>query len=393
MSYEHLTQEEVRILDILVDTGKIKQEDLPKESALGDDMTGPYIGMDSMGPMRNPKTDKLFRGIRETLFSFSNTLLKYGLTFLVATNGPDKEGEELLLALNWNIPIKAFAVTEGGGKLVYYKNGKLVHEVMADPDELKRLSDLEERVKRDPLMKALLENTQHDVYDAPTRTPYATNIVLTFPNEYDTLFNRLASSGFLIKNKMPDMPPSEFIDVMLSYAATQFTQAIDELKLEGVIAAPLIKKQNRRIYITPRHLKDEGELSKIGGVALGSRTLQAAMGYPAYTHANSIYIADKAADVTGEGQPVIGSSEKTMIHGLTYFAGDAPPGLKVVRWLYGAPKGNIHVAEVGCKLAINITMDNALPKLTSVEGIPMLHLGSGLKSLEAITHLYARLHR
>lgn len=393
MEYNHLTQEEVEILDKLIATGQIVESDLPIQGALGYERAGPMIGMDSMGPMRDSKTDELFPGIREALFAFSDTLVRYDLTFVVATNGPDKEGKELLQALNWDIPIRAFAVTQGGGKVIHPYEGNLDHTVLANEDELTHLGSLEERVKNDPVMKVLLEDTQPDAEDAPIKTPYDTNVVLTFPNRYDTLRRRLEASGVQVEKVMPDINEGNYLNTMLGYSATQFTQAIKELKLEGAIAMPLIKKQNRRIYIIPKHLvSGAGDLNKIGGVVLGSSILEANYGYPEHTHANSIYVADKAADVTSEGQLVIGASEKSMIAGVTYFVGEVPPGVKVIKEHEYNPQYGLHIAEVGNKLTINITMDDTLPTVNTVEGVKMLHLGSGLKSLEAITHLYARLH-
>ena len=402
MRYYNLTPQEGAILDHLIRNGQITEDDLPKVGALGNEFQGPIIGMDSMGPMRDAKTDRLFPEIPEALFAFSDTLNKHGLTFVVATNGPDIEGIDILNQLNWKFPIKAFAVTQGGGKRIHYDDGKLVTWIMADESELAHLGTLEQRVKTNPVMKTLLEDKQGDAEDAPIRTPYDTNIVLTFPTKYETLIKRLKVAGIQVEKEVPDINDGNYVSVLLSYASAQFTQAIHELELSGKIATPLIKQQNRRIYVMPVHLV-EGDfaekfvLGKASGAALASRSLPASVGgYQEITFYNSIYVADKAVDVTGEGQVVLGASEKSMVYGLNFFVGELPRGLKIVK-LHGfdpryPAQGRIYVAEVANRLTINVTMNSAQPRVYFVEGVKILDIGSGAKSLEAITLLYDRLH-
>ena len=242
-------------------------------------------------------------------------------------------------------------------------------------------------------MMVLLEDKQPDAEDAPIRTPYDTNIVLTFPTEFETLLRRLKAGGIQVEKTLPDINGGNYLGKMLGYAANQFAQAIQVLNLDGTISLPLIKQQNRRIYIMPRHLANDNNFSKSGGVDMGSLLLAASHGYPEATFVNSIYVADKAADVTSEGQLVIGASEKCMIYGLNFFEGEAPQGLKIVKLHGFDQRYRVLVAEVANRLTINVTMNDALPRVYFVEGVKMLDIGSGLKSLEAITHLYERLHK
>jgi hypothetical protein len=393
----NLTPEENAILDHLINAGQITEGDLPRMRVLGNAIQGPMIGMDSMGPMRNPKTDRLFPEIPEALHAFSDTLNKYSLTFVLATNGPDIEGMDVLNQLNWKFPIKAFAVTQGGGKRINYDNGNLVTWTMANQSELAHLGTLEQRVKTNPVMKALLEDKQDDAEGAPIRTPYDTNIVLTLPTKYGTLLKRLGANGIQLEKEVPNINEGNYVSVLLNYASAQFAQAIQELKLNGKIAAPLIKQQNRRIYVMPLHLVEDfyekNVLAKASGVDLASRRSPFPVeGYQEVTRYNSIYVADKAVDVTGEGQVVVGASEKSMIYGLNFFEGELPRGLKIVKRYDHNPKNTVLVAEVANRLTINVTMDSALPRVHFVEGVKILDIGSGAKSLEAITHLYDRLH-
>ncbi|MBI2660040.1 hypothetical protein HYX07_02670 [Candidatus Woesearchaeota archaeon] len=392
MKYLHLTQQEVKILNHLIATGQITEYDLPKVGALQNLNAGPIIGMDSMGPMRDTKTDRLFDGIQEALFAFSETLAKYELTFAVATNGPDVEGIDILQALNWGIPIKAFAVTEGGGKYISRSaEGELVPIILAKEDGLCQLRRLEEKVATDPVMKALLENTSPDSRDAPIKTPYDTNIVLTFPNSHETFIERLKAQGL----EFPDITKNSYLDAVLSYAASRFAQAIREMQVEDKIALPLVKKQNRRVYLMPK-LGETGkavaEISKAAGVWLAYHQQDGD-----FVFANSLYVADKAADVTGEGQEVVGASEKNMITDTICLPSPIPPKVKFIRAKHipenkFTPAG-LYVAEIANRLTINITMGEAPPRVHLVEGVKMLDVGSGLKSLETITHLYERLHR
>jgi len=149
MEYKHLSQEELDILGKLVTSGQIEVHDLPK---------GMYIGLDSMGPVRDSKTDTLFEGIPQVLNDFTSTLWDHNLALVVATNGPDLEGIDILNSLVVDAP--AFAVTEGGGKIVYNTLVGLDEKTLAHPEELEALKTLEGRVKHDPVMKMLLENTE-----------------------------------------------------------------------------------------------------------------------------------------------------------------------------------------------------------------------------------------
>lgn len=148
MSHEHLSPEEAGVLSGLVKDRRITRVQLP---------TGIAVGLDSMGPVRDPVKDALFPGTEEALDRFSKTLRDYQMMLIVATNGPDIEGEDILRALP--LPVTAFAITEGGGKLIFRdpSSGQFEYTVLADENELKHLSRLEDRVKDDPLMRAMLK--------------------------------------------------------------------------------------------------------------------------------------------------------------------------------------------------------------------------------------------
>lgn len=401
VEYQHLVSPEIAFLDHAVGDGRITSLDLP---------LGISVGLDSMGPARDSKTDALFPGMRETLYRFRDTLRRYDLTLVVATNGPDKEGVDILEAVNPNHqdPIRAWAIPEGGGRLITRSRDHIGWEYtnLANEEEVTMLENITRRAAaRSKLMEALLTDTEPDDRDAPIRTPYHTNTVLTFPNVLDTLRARLIAKEVNLEAELPGINPQSYLDMALGYAATNLAEAIAELGLSGSFTQ-VTKKQNRRHYVIPAHLLDGTDLSKIGGAALGARILYSVLGKEAgitgydreYQIGNSIYIADKAIDVTGEGQTVLGSSERSMIVGSTYFVGDPPRGMKIVK-MYASWQGigsdgeDVHIADVGTRLAIDVTMDEKPPKLTSVEGIKVLHIGSGGKALEAVTHLYDILYQ
>ena len=106
-------------------------------------------------------------------------------------------------------------------------------------------------------------------------------------------------------------------------------------------------------------------------------------------------VADKAVDVTSEGQRVIGASERNMIVGGIYWSDQAPEEGVVNLSVRPFEDGSqTYLGEVGVRMAINVTMNSyESPKLERVEGVPILHIGTGIKALEAISHLYDRLYR
>lgn len=393
VEYQHLSAPEIEFLDHSMRSGLITSSDLPR---------GISIGLDSMGPVRDSKTDALFPGMRETLYRFRDTIERYDLTLVVATNGPDIEGVDILEAVNPNHSIRAYAVTEGGGRLITpsIQDSGWNFRTLAHPEEVRHLNDIAQGASRKSrLIEALLADTEPNGEDAPIRTPYKTNIVLTFPNSLDTLKARLIEGGVDLEAAMPDISPQNYLDRMLSFTHDKLHDSISGLGLENDFSQ-LTKKQNRRHYVTPRHLAEElkqVELSKIGGVWFASAILSRDFPgiYKHYSIPDSVYIADKAVDTTGEGQIVIGASERSMIVGLTYFVGKPMPGMKVVRTHSVIPQpegGNLHFADVGTRLAFNITMDDADPSITDVEGVRVLHIGSGGKALEALEHLYGKLY-
>lgn len=396
--YLCLQGQEISFLDYAVAHNLITRGDLPR---------GISIGLDSMGPVRDPKTDALFPGTREALHVFRNTLQKHDLILVVATNGPDKEGEDILEAIKPNHKdlIRAYAVTEGGGRMISFSedNSGWNYRTLAHPEEVNSLDDIVRTAsRRSRLMEILLSDTEPDARGASIRTDYHTNIVLTFPKTPYILSARLREKGIDLYKVMPDISTQNYLEKMLAYTADQLHDAISELKL-GEDFSQLTKKQNRRHYVTPRHLLEELkqlELSKIGGVWLASAMLSSEFPglYRGYNLVDSIYVADKAVDVTGEGQTIIGASERSMIVGYTYFIGDPSPGVKIVKEhnppSRRSPRSKrIHFVDIGTRMTINITMDDdTLPSLREVEGIRVLNIGSGGKALEALTHLYGKLY-
>lgn len=380
-----LTSAETGILHGLVREGQVRKKHLPPRVT---------VGLDSMGPMRDPTTDALFPGAAETLGRFSETLRDTGMILVVATNGPDIEGVDILRALT--VPVAAFAVTEGGGKLISRNpSGEFEFTVLADERELRRLHELEERVKQNPFMHALLESKIQDERGPAIRTPYDTNIVLTLPTDYQTFHDRVHTFDIELVRVIPDVDGSNYVNKVLDYARGQYADAMRELSLDEA-ATVLVKAQNRRVYVMPQHTHDGRELNKRSGAERGSQMLYYGnLPYP-YELENSVYIADKAVDKTGEGQQVIGASERTMIiGGVSYILSKTPPDpdINVLHLNPITDQGRtVYFPEVSCRLAINVTMDDVLPRMDAVEGVPILHIGSGQKALEAISELYRQLH-
>lgn len=384
----NLTSVEIGSLDRFVDAGQITPTMLP---------IGASIGLDSMGPMRNSKTDTLYPEAREALGRFSKTLIARRLILCVATNGPDIEGEDILKSLVG--PVAAFAVTEGGGKLISRKpqTGELEHILLAMEDELESLRRLEEKVRKHPLMDALLGDNAPLDSQPPIRTLYNTNIVITLPTDFDALSDRLTRAGVNLQNHLPQVTAENYVKGVLGFAHDQYIEAILALGIDKA-AAVLTKAQNRRTYVTPKHTLDTYILSKSTGARLGSEMMSREDGYHQviYHVGNSIYIADKAVDTTGEGQQVIGASERSMIiEGPTYYPEGYPNpdninviDVKTVDY----PGVRIHLGTVAARLAMNVTLTDDLPKVDQVEGVHVLHIGSGIKALETITYLYTRLH-
>jgi hypothetical protein len=355
MEYTSLSDQEKDILRFLVNSNQITVEDLPK---------GIWIGLDSMGPARNSKTDALFEGMEAVLHNFTSTMQEYDLGLDVATNGPPVEGRDILNTLDRTRNPRAFAATEGGGLIVHYANGSLDEKVIAPQQEICDLEKVEEYVKsHDVLMKALFEDTESDDDGPPIRTPYETNIVLTIPGNRDTLQKRLRKKEIHLGD-YGDWSDKDYVGKILEYARDRFAKAVQELGLSDSIGPEILKKPNRRVYEPVQHIvdgEDQVRLTKYNGVVVGARTLG-----QEFDLDNSIYVADNVVDETkGEGSKVLGGSERSMIKN----------GGKQAR------------------MAINVTMkENDAPRIDNVEGVKVLHIGSGAKALEAIDFLYRRVH-
>lgn len=388
MTVEHLTKSEVKTLDSFLVSGQINQKMLLLEMS---------IGLDSMGPVRDPMTDRFFPGMTETLGKFSEALKRYKLMFMVATNGPDIEGVDILNSLKG--PVAAAAVTQGGGKLIsrYPETGELKYTTLAQKEELARLKDLEQEATERPLMRALLGDRMSTNGKPPIRTPYDTNIVMTLPANFEVLNARLRAAGVDLQKELPGVEPTNYVKQVLDYAHNQYIEAIQRLGMEAGTTV-LTKLQNRRNYVMPRHNILGEVLSKYSGAVIGSKCMSFAPGYHLLTYEleNSLYVADKAVDITGEGQQIIGVSEKNMIIGpVTYFGENSPNHRDINvtnKRLIPTDLGTLYLADVTCRLAVNITMDGSPPRMDRVEDVPVLHIGSGLKALEAITYLYQQLY-
>src|SRR3989338_5969036 len=140
MDYKNLTQQEQDFLRILAEIGQITADDLP---------LGIWVGLDSMGPARDSKTDALFPGMPEVLHGFTQTMAEYNLGLVVATNGPAKEAHDILAALDRSHNPRAFGAAEGGGLIVQFANGTLEDRVIAPQREISDLKRLEDAIKQD----------------------------------------------------------------------------------------------------------------------------------------------------------------------------------------------------------------------------------------------------
>ncbi|MBI3109825.1 hypothetical protein HYZ06_02170 [Candidatus Daviesbacteria bacterium] len=385
MEYEQLTTAEVGVLNTLVDGGQLTRHHFPFGS----------IGLDSMGPMRDSSTDALFPGAAEALHSFSDTLRRYNLTLIVATNGPDKEGEDILGALSRTV--FAFAITEGGGKMLTLDQGPVI---LANEGELENLRRLEEEAKKYPFLKTLLEDTDSRDGAPPMRTPYTTNIVLTLPTTYEVLQRRLYEGG-VMEEDIPGIGPANYVAETLGFAAQHFKGIIAQLGLHDQ-ATVIVKGQNRRVYVTPMHIHD-GDLIKHDAAQFASRVLAHdifgsylspyALEHLVYRLENSIYVADQAVGTTDEGQRIISASERSMILGFDYFSTQPDEGANILsRHLLENERPLPFMGDVAARLAINVTLDDSLPRMEFVERVPILHIGSGIKALEALAYLYRRFH-
>lgn len=427
MEFKHLSLPEVFTLKSFVLRGSISQRHLP----LG--ING-SVFWDSMGVWRDPKTDQFYPGSVDSLKAFSPTLRRNGIMFGVATNGPAIEGVDILKALEYPVPA-AVAVTEGGGIVIHAFpiDGYLSTKMIASSEQIEKLGVLEGLAKRDPLMRALLEDPREE--DAPPiRTPYGyenrenpnnnqlpTNIVLTLPPQFEILERRLADVGVDLTAVIPAFNPSKYVADVLNYAQGQFLDIMrknPDLGIEEALQI-LIKEQNRRIYVSPKKTGLSGTgLSKSGGAhdsslspfkLAGAAVLRDA---PEYTIEDSIYIADKALVTGKDGTLAINSSERTMI--VTQKMFDAGPHrFANVLWtepVYGLKPGVDPLyysyldkesteilpytvfAGVSCRLAVDITLDDSPPRMERVEGVPFLRIGSAHKAAEALTLLYEEVH-
>ena len=144
------------------------------------------------------------------------------------------------------LPVSAFAVTEGGGKLIsMVDSGGFDYTVLADERELGNLERLEEEAKKHPLMRALLEDSHPQDGSPPIRTPYRTNIVLTLPTTYGVFQDRLAQGGVGVEG-IAGIELSNYVEKGLAFASTSFKEIIARLGLNNQ-ATVIVKNQTRSI--------------------------------------------------------------------------------------------------------------------------------------------------
>ena len=410
MDFQHLTSKERGTLRGMVRKHIISQRHLP---------FGGSVFWDSMGVWRDPNTDKFYPGSVRALQSFSPTLREFDLMFGVATNGPALEGAEILKSLEYPVP-SAVAVTEGGGIaiLAFPSDGYLMPKMLAHEQQMAKLELLEQEAKKNPLMRVLLEDTRTD--DAPPmRTPYGyieenkdlikpTNIVLTLPPKFEVLERRLLDAKVNLSDYIQNFNPSDYVATLLNYSQEQYLDIFrrnPDLGLEEALAV-LIKAQNRRIYVGPKNTGLSGsKLNKAGG-AMDSSFSPFRIGgaavlrdYPEYKPEDSIYIADKAL-IEKDGVLSINPSEKNMlIYDHRILIAGPHKYVNVLREhpVYEHPSGRLvpytNLAEVSCKLGIDITLDDAPPTFVRVEGVPFLRIGTGAKAAEAISLLYDQVYK
>ncbi|MBI4039028.1 hypothetical protein HY384_03660 [Candidatus Daviesbacteria bacterium] len=392
--FEHLTTQDLYFLDKAINEQEITQGDIPR---------GISIAFDSLGTLRSPLTDRLYAGVSKALRSFRDTLKQHQLTLAVATNGPNIEGLDILKAVNpIHDQVAAYAVTEGGGILISRarNNQGWDYTTLVDESCISHLPTIAtEASGRSPLMKVLLEDTEQKAEQPPIRTPYRTNIVLTLPKDYAILMRRLLAAG-LNPADIPDIIPGatadNYVAKFLTYAQAQFSEVIMGSGLDKLIAPPLVKVANRRIYVTPKMTVDGSDLSKFGGVILGSRFLSSEFEgeYQPYDMANSIYVADNILEATPDGHQV-GSGERSMVLGFGSFWGRLPAGVRAFN-TYNAgytKEGEMFIlTDLAPRLAFNIRNKDLPITDAVVEKVRVLHIGSGGKALEAIAYLYEKLY-
>ncbi len=351
MDYKNLIQQEQDILIFLVGSGKITADNLPR---------GIWVGLDSMGPARDPKTDALFQGMGEVLHGFTQTMANYDLGLVVATNGPAIEGKDILDGLDPRLAARALAVTEGGGLIV---KRTLEEKVIASETEIGLLRKVEEHLSTNGLMKAMLEDTSSNDSSPPIRTPYKTNIVLTMPNSYGAFVSRMESKGVDVNDYIAGVDKTNYVEKVLNYAREMFRGAISTLDLSKSVGPDIIKLSNRRVYLPVQHIgASRLALNKCNGAWIETSSMR---GYD-FNLKRAVYVADNIVDVTkGEGNKVLGASEESMVK-----------------------NGGNQV-----RMAFNITMDNSsLPAIEYIGEVKILNIGSGAKALEAIDLLYRMLH-
>lgn len=367
IEYSHLQTEDFKTLDRL----GITRKDLP---------TGISIACDVLGTLNDPLTGKFYPGTEMALRGFRHPLERFGMTFIIATNGPDLEGLDPLrcIAPDHN-GVRAFAVTEGGARLVSRAkdNSGWDFITLADQRGITSLGQIaEEAAKRSALMRALLEDKKPTGQEPPIRTPYATNIVCTLPQQHEVLVRKLLAVGVNLSDFIPQATPESYIQHHLEYARSEFSGVIAELGLDSLMAPVLVKPANRRVYVAPGKLFDGSSLSKAGGVTLASTILNSQFPdeYGVYALPNSVYIADNIIQDTSSGQHV-GSGESSMVLGSGAF--------------WQKPSIGVRAFNI---LALNITNDGSPISEVLVDGARVLNVSSSAKAIEVLTYLYRGLH-
>ena len=250
-----------------------------------------------------------------------------------------------------------------------------------------------------PLIHFFLNNTQANDGDAPIMTPFHTKIGLTFPDQHQTLIERLDAASIDLYTFIPDFDAGNYkpngINQLLDYSKMVLEAAVSQNnEFRGKIGRAILNAGNRRIYMGPAHafLPAEFEYDAKRGLHLPSRKAavpnndlltpnkgngvylaaqymrsQVDSNFPLYDIGYSIHIADRAVETTAEGRRVFSSSERAAIKEDT--------------------------TGKHARLLMHVTMNpGQKPTISTVEGVTELSIGSGIEALSIISQVYKGLY-
>ena len=377
-------------IDRFIDEGLLTRHHFPLGAILSNDIAGPWVDTAKF---------QLHQGMDKAAKEFTPTLLKYGLIFVGNTNGNEEDAIQPLDALDLTLNPRAISVGEGGNVIFYRRNGSLERVVLNPAEEVEAVHNLPGMFNRDnnAFMYFILNNTQANDGDAPIRTPFHTKIGLTFPDQHQTLVERLNAAGIDLCTFIPDFNAGNYkpngINLLLNWSKGALETAVSQNnEFRGRIGKASLNAGNRRIYLGPAHafLPVEFESRrgfyvpsrKVGvqnndlltpnkgnGVYLAAQYMRSHVdsGFPLYDIGYSIHIADRAVETTAEGRRVLSLPERAAIK-------DDATGKHA-------------------RLLIHVTMNpGQKPTISTVEGVTELSIGSGIEALGIITHVYNRLY-